>query len=153
MAMTPAEPSRPRRKWPSSGPWVEEPFWAGVVILLFFAGLIVLAQGALAVSRMTASGGPAPASDFLPHFAVCVLGIAMVVGLLMTFAQHPRTRSDAATASFRIMKTLMFVAGIVLFLGGALQIIRTTEFAQQIALALLSLFYVVTPLSLHFVSK
>ena len=47
----------------------------------------------------------------------------------------------------------MFLAGIILFMGGALQIIKTTGFIEQIAVALLALFYTATPLCLHFISR
>jgi hypothetical protein len=151
MAMTPAEQSRPARKWPRSGSGVEEPFWAAAVAIVFLAGIIMLAKSALEVARTVASDGSDSASDVLPSLALCVLGMVIVIALLTAFWGHPRTRSAAASASFAIMKALMFLAGVVLFLGGALQIIKTTEFVEQVALALIALFYTVTPLSLHFI--
>jgi hypothetical protein len=119
MAMTPSEQSRPTRKWPSSGAWVEEPLWAAAVVIVFLAGLSMLAKGAPEVARTVASDGSDSTSDVLPPLALCVLGLVIVVALLIAFGGHPRTRSAAASASFAIMRALMFLAGVVLFLGGS----------------------------------
>ena len=153
MAMTPAERSRPGRKWLGSGIRVEEPFWAAAVVLVFLLGLSVLARSTLVVTQTMASDGSDSTLVFVLPLTGCVLGLVIVVGLLIAFGQHPRTRSDVASVSFTVMKALMFLAGIILFLGGALQIIRTTGFIEQIAVALLALFYTATPLCLHFVSR
>ena len=153
MAMTPSEQSRPARKWRSSGRWAEEPFWAAAVVILFLAGLIMLAKGSLTIAQTAASDGSELVSDFLAPMASCVLGTVIVAALLTVFGRHPRPRSAAASAAFAIMRALMFLAGAVLFLGGALQIIKTTEFVEQAALAMLALFYMVTPLCLHFISR
>ena len=155
MAMTPAEPSRPGRKWPGSSATasMREPFWAAVVVLVFILGLYVLARSTMTLAQTIASNESDSALDLLLPLAGCVGGAAIAFVLLLVFGAHPRTRSGAASASFTIMKTLMFLAGIILFLGGALQIIKTTGFVEQIAVALLALFYTATPLCLHFISR
>lgn len=151
--MTPAEPSRPGRKWSSSRMGAEGPFWAGVTVLLFLAGLILLAGSSLKASRMLASGDSVSSSEVLLPTVGCLAGTVLIIALLTAYARHPRTRSDAATTSFTVMKVLMFLAGVVLFAGGAFRMIETEEFAGQIVLALLSVFYIATPLGLHFAEK
>jgi len=155
MAMTPAEPSRPGRKWPGSSATasMREPFWAAVVVLVFMLGLYVLARSTMTLAQTIASNESDSILDLLLPLAGCVGGAAIAFVLLLVFGAHPRTRSGAASASFTIIKTLMFLAGIILFLGGALQIIKTTELIEQIAVALLALFYTATPLCLHFISR
>jgi len=155
MAMTPAEPSRPGRKWPGSSATasMREPFWAAVVVLVFMLGLYVLARSTMTLAQTIASNESDSTLDLLSPLAGCVGGGAVVFALLLVFGAHPRTRPGAASASFAVMKALMFLAGIILFTGGALQIIKTTEFIEQIAVALLALVYTATPLCLHFISR
>ena len=124
-----------------------------MVILLFLAGLVVIAEGALELSREVASQEPAHGVDLAIPAAECTFGAVIVAGLLLSFGAHPRTKSTAATNSFKAMKGLMFLAGIVLFLGGALQIIATKDFIEQVALAVVSLLFLVTPLCLHFTRR
>lgn len=150
MAMIPAEKSRPARRWPSSGTGVEEPFWAVVIVVFFLGALFLLAKGALDIAPMIASEGDDSAGERFVPLAMFIVGVIVVIGLITTFGRHPRTRSAMASATFAAIKAVMFLAGIVLFLGGALRVIETTEFVEQVTLAMLSLFFLATPLYLHF---
>ena len=153
MAMIPAEKSRPARRWPSPGPGLGEPFWAAVMVAVFIGALVLLAVGYMDVARTDASGEDTSAADLVVPIAMCVVGAIIVIGLLMAYGQHPRTRSAAASATSAAIRTIMFLGGIVLFLGGALRMIETTGFAEQAALAMLSLFFLATPLFLHFMNR
>lgn len=147
MAMTPAEPSRPGRKWSARGAatWAQDPFWSVVAILFFVLGLYLTASGALLVTRHASSLG------LLIPLIQCGAGVAIVSGMLYVYGAHPRT--NPTSASFAMMKALMVLAGIALFCGGAFGVIETTDFSEQLALALVSLFFLAVPLSLHLIRR
>jgi len=102
---------------------VEEPFWGAVVVIVFMSGMIILAKSALVLAEGIGSHMSDSLTDLALPAAGCVLGSIIVIGLLIAFGHQPRTRSGSATASFAAMRVLMFVGGIVLFLGGALRMI------------------------------
>ncbi len=155
MAMTPAEPSRPGRKWSGRGAttWAQDPFWSVVVILFFVLGLYLTTSGALTLANQSSGSDNGHSSNLPFPLIECVSGVAIVSGLLYIYSAHPRTRSASTSASLSAMKIIMVLAGLVVFVGGALNIITTTDFYEQFALAMVSTFFVVTSLSVHLIRK
>ena len=150
ITMIPAPQSRPVRKWQASGLLVEDPFWAGVTVVIFLCGIVMLAKGSLDIARMLGPQESESTGNFLFSAALSFIGFLVVIGLVIIFGKHPRTRSHAASVSFSAMMTLMLLAGVALFFGGAFRIVETTEFVEQVVLALLSLFFLATPLIIRF---
>ncbi len=123
-------------------------FWSAVLLVVFTFSLYWLANGALALT-----GDFETSRDNLLAALGCVAAMALILIPLAIYSAHPRTRSSAATTSFSLMKSLMLIAGIIVFVGGASGIIKANGSGGEIALALVSLFYVATPLILHLTKR
>ena len=147
MAAIPAETSQPGRRRLRSGGSSGDPFWAVIVLLAFMLALYWLAKSTVDLAADDA------ANPSVSGLVGSLVALVFVLAVLIVYSTHPRTRSDAATFSFTIMKGMMLLGGVILFVGGLTNALKTDEFNEQVILASLALFYVMTPLILHFAEK
>jgi hypothetical protein len=151
MAAVPAEISRPRRKVTIVG--IDDPFWVFVSIIFFVLGLVVFAKGVMTITGLLFSTENARANEWLIGFGATAVGGLLVFAQLWANASHPSTRSSISDYSFAVMKSLMFLAGIVLFVGGIFDLLGTRSSAQDISEGLLAAIFILTPVSLQVIEK
>ena len=151
MAAVPAETSRPRRRVATVD--IADPFWAVVTVVFFAVGLIVFAKGVMTITGLLFSAENAGGNQWLIGVGAAAVGSLLVFGPLWAFASQPSTRSSTSDYSFAVMKVLMFLAGIVLFVSGVFDLIRTRSSAEDVSEGLLVVLFILTPVYLHLVEK
>jgi hypothetical protein len=151
MAAVPAETSRPRRGIATVD--IADPFWAVVTVVFFVVGLISFAKGVVTITGLLFSAENADENQWLYGLGATAVGGLLLFGPLWAFASQSSTRSSISDYSFAVMKILMFLAGIVLFVSGVFDLIRTRSLAEDVSEGLLVVLYILTPVYLHIVRK